>query len=148
MYVAGRNNTVQRVEWTSDTVCTATVTAGTPNSNSNRDETAGSLDAEDIRITDSVSALNIVGDRIIFSHSGHVDELTESLFTATNKDDAWQIAYGGTLDSRMDGAKKAIIAIIAFLAPSILESSVPPYAICQASSLLVAVKRLSVNSST
>ena len=61
MYVAGRNNTVQRVEWTSDTVCTATVTAGTPNSNSNRDETAGSLDAEDIRITDSVSALNIVG---------------------------------------------------------------------------------------
>ena len=112
MYVAGRNNTVQRVEWTSDTVCTATVTAGTPNSNSNRDETAGNLDAEDIRITDSVSALNIVGDRIIFSHSGHVDELTESRFTAANKDDAWQIAYGGTLDSRMDGAKKAIIAVL------------------------------------
>ena len=112
MYVAGRNNTVQRVEWTSDLVCTATVTAGTPNSNSNRDETAGSLDAEDIRITDSVAALNIAGDRIIFTHSGHVDELTENLFTAARKNDAWQIAYGGTLDSRMDGAKKAIIAVL------------------------------------
>ena len=34
------------------------------------------------------------------------------------------------------------------MAPSILESSVPPYAICQASSFLAAVKRFSVNSST
>ena len=112
MYVAGRNYTVQRVEWTSDRVCTATVTAGTSNPNSNRDETAGSLDAEDIRITNEVHALNIQGGRIIFTHSGHVDELTENLFTAARKNDAWQIAYGGTLDSRMDGAKKAIIAVL------------------------------------
>ena len=112
MYVAGRNFTVQRVEWTSDTACTATVTAGTQNTGSNSDKTAGELDAADIKITNMVLALNVQGGRIIFSHAGHVDELTENLFTAARKDDAWQIAYGGTLYSRMAGAQQAITAIL------------------------------------
>jgi len=62
MYVAGKHYKVQRVEWTSDT-CAATVTVGTESTSSNKDETAGALDAADIRITDVISALNVSGGK-------------------------------------------------------------------------------------
>ena len=111
MYVAGKHHKVQRVEWTSNT-CAATVTAGTESTSSNKDETAGALNAADIRITKNISALNVSDGKILFSHNGYVDELTESRFTTTDKDIAWQIQYGGVLDSRLEGAVNAIKAIL------------------------------------
>ena len=111
MYVAGKHYKVQRVEWTSD-ICAATVTAGTESTSSNKDETAGALNAAEIRITDVISALNVSGGKILFSHNGSVDELTENRFTEAQKNTAWQIQYGGVLDSRLEGAVTAIKAVL------------------------------------
>ena len=111
MYVAGKHHKVQRVEWTLDK-CAATVTAGKESTSSNKDETAGALNAADIRITKNITALNVSGGKILFSHNSSVDELTESRFTEAQKDTAWQIQYGGVLDSRLEGAITAIKAIL------------------------------------
>ena len=50
----------------------------------------------------------------MFSHRGFVDELDDSRFVATvaDKDIAWQRQYGGTRETRLEGAKRAIIAVL------------------------------------
>ena len=49
----------------------------------------------------------------MFSHRGYVDELDDSRFVATaDKDIAWQRQYGGTRETRLEGAKRAIIAVL------------------------------------
>ena len=117
MYVGGnRQRKIQNVSWTSDTTCTATVEAGTDSSSANVDAAgdaidAGTLAAGSIRITNGLGAMNISNNRLIFSHAGYVDELTLADFADGTEDTAWQIQYGGTLFSRLEGAKKAIISI-------------------------------------
>jgi len=111
-YTGGYLNSrkVHRVEWTSNTSCRVTASAGTSSALSNT-ATAGNLDADDIRVTDNISGLQVSSGRLIFSHNGYVDELTESSFTAVGKDSAWQIQYGGPQRTRLQGAQEAITAI-------------------------------------
>ena len=101
---------VHRVEWTSNTSCRVTASAGKSSALSNT-AAAGNLDADDIRVTDNISGLQVSSGRLIFSHNGYVDELTESSFTAVGKDSAWQIKYGGPQKTRLQGAQEAITAI-------------------------------------
>ena len=78
--------------------------------------TANSIAAADIKITSDISLLSISGTganrRIMFSHEGHVDELTESAFVAGSFDTAWQQQFGGLRISRLEGAKRAIVAVL------------------------------------
>ena len=101
-YTGGYLNSrkVHRVEWTSNTSCRVTASAGTSSALSNT-AAAGNLDADDIRVTDDITGLQVSSGRLIFSHNGYVDELTESSFTAVGKDSAWQIQYGGPQISRL-----------------------------------------------
>ena len=101
-YVGGHkgNKRIHRVEWTSNTTCRITATAGTSSGLSNS-ASAGNLDADDIRISDDITGLQVSNGRLIFSHNGYVDELTEASFTAAGKDSAWQIQYGGPKLSRL-----------------------------------------------
>ena len=112
-YVGGHKGKrrIHRVEWTSNTNCRITASAGTSSGLSNS-ASAGNLDADDIRITDDITGLQVSNGRLIFSHNGYVDELTEASFTAAGKDSAWQIQYGGPKLSRLQGAQKAITAIL------------------------------------
>ena len=112
-YVGGHKGSrrIHRVEWTSNTMCRITATAGTSSGLSNS-ASAGNLDADDIRISDDISGLQVTNGRLIFSHNGYVDELTEASFTAAGKDSAWQIQYGGPKLSRLQGAQKAITAVL------------------------------------
>ena len=111
-YTGGYLNSrkVHRVEWTSNNTCRVTASAGTNSALSNV-AAAGNLDADDIRVTDTISGLQVSSGRLIFSHDGYVDELTESSFTAVRKDSAWQIQYGGPQRTRLRGAQEAITAI-------------------------------------
>ena len=111
-YTGGYNGSrqVHRVEWTSNTSCRITASAGTSSASSNT-AAAGNLDADDIRITGDIDGLQVTSGRLIFSHNGYVDELTEGSFTAAGKDSAWQIQYGGPQQTRLEGAQKAITAI-------------------------------------
>ena len=102
---------VHRVEWTSNTTCRVTASAGTSSGLSNSG-TAGNLDADDIRITGDITGVQVSNGRLIFSHNGYVDELTEASFTAAGRDSAWQIQYGGPQLTRLQGAQKAITAIL------------------------------------
>ena len=69
------------------------------------------MDLDDINITGHTTALNVSDGRILISHGGYVDELIENKFTAADKDDAWQIQYGGPALSRMAGAQRALTAV-------------------------------------
>ena len=109
-FVVTTNKRLQSINW-SGTNCSVTFTAGHYNTAANT-ESAGGLDADDIRIADNPTALNISGGRILFSHKGYVDELTENSFTVANKDSAWQIQYGGPALTRMQGAKQALTAVL------------------------------------
>ena len=111
-YTGGYLNSrkVHRVEWTSNNSCIVTASAGTSSALSNT-AAAGNLDADDIRVTDNITGLQVSSGRLIFSHNGYVDELTESSFTAVGKDSAWQIQYGGPQITRLQGAQEAITAI-------------------------------------
>ena len=95
MYSGGRGHRIQRVEWDpgDSNTCTAQITAGkfdtTKNINDDKSAiTPGTLAAADIKITSDISLLSISGTganrRIIFSHEGHVDELTESCLLYTS----------------------------------------------------------------
>ncbi len=121
MFVGGRGHRIQRVEWTSDSTCTAQISAGKSSTkkNLNADDSEidpGTLAAADIGITADISFLNVSGTganrRILFGHEGHVDELTESAFVSGSEDTAWQQQYGGALLSRLEGAKRAIVAVL------------------------------------
>ena len=121
MFVGGRGHRIQRVEWTSNSTCTAQISAGKSSTkkNLNADDSEidpGTLAAADINITADVSFLNVSGTganrRILFGHEGHVDELTESAFVSGSEDTAWQQQYGGALLSRLEGAKRAIVAVL------------------------------------
>ncbi len=109
-FVATTNLRLKSINW-SGTNCSVTFTAG-KNSTAKNTESAGNLDADDIRIAGDPTALNISGGRILFSHAGYVDELIENSFTVANKDSAWQIQYGGPALTRMQGAKQALTAIL------------------------------------
>jgi len=107
---AGISRKISKVEWTSNTSCTATVLGGNDSVLANSG-TAGNLDLDDINITGHTTALNVSDGRILISHGGYVDELIENKFTAADKDTAWQIQYGGPALSRMAGAKQALTAV-------------------------------------
>ena len=123
MYSGGRGHRIQRVEWDpgDSNTCTAQITAGkfdtTKNINDDKSAiTPGTLAAADIKITSDISLLSISGTganrRIMFSHEGHVDELTESAFVSGSFDTAWQQQFGGLRISRLEGAKRAIVAVL------------------------------------
>ena len=98
---------------------TAQISAGKSSTkkNLNADDSEidpGTLAAADINITADVSFLNVSGTgqmKNLFGHEGHVDELTESAFVS-GSDTAWQQQYGGALLSRLEGAKRAIVAVL------------------------------------
>ncbi|MAH97900.1 MAG: pilus assembly protein PilY [Euryarchaeota archaeon] len=114
-YVGGLGDRFQKVEFTSNSACTATVTVGTESFSENVGD-PGTIAGDDINVTGQVSTVDVSGsagqERIIFAHSGYVDELLDSRFVAANKDTAWQIQYGGTRLSRLEGAKRAILAVL------------------------------------
>ena len=114
-YVGGVGERFQKIEF-SGTSCSATVSVGTDDANANTED-PGQLAGDDIRITGDISAVDVSGaagsEIIMFSHRGYVDELDNSRFVATaDKDIAWQRQYGGTRETRLEGAKRAIIAVL------------------------------------
>ena len=114
-YVGGVGERFQKIEF-SGTSCSVTVSVGTDDANANTEE-SGQLAGDDIRITGDISAVDVSGatgsEMIIFSHRGYVDELENSRFVATSdKDIAWQRQYGGIRETRLQGAKDAIIAVL------------------------------------
>ena len=118
MVVGGnRERIIQRVSWQNDGSCFATVFAGTASTLANVDDNgdaiaAGDLAAVDIRLVQALGGLNISNNRIIFTHDGFVDELLTNGFVQGTQDTAWQVQYGGQQFSRLEGAKRAIIAIL------------------------------------
>ena len=114
-YVGGVGERFQKIEFSGNN-CSVTVSVGTDDANANTED-PGQLAGDDIRITGDISAVDVSGatgsEIIIFSHRGFVDELENSRFVATSdKDIAWQRQYGGTRETRLEGAKRAIIAVL------------------------------------
>ena len=115
-YVGGVGERFQKIEFSGNN-CSVTVSVGTDDANANTED-PGQLAGDNIRITGDISAVDVSGaagsEIIMFSHRGFVDELDDSRFVATvaDKDIAWQRQYGGTRETRLEGAKRAIIAVL------------------------------------
>ena len=108
----GSRRAIVKVGWTGNNNCTEITHVGSGSSLSNAGQTAGNLAATSVRITSGLTAISNSGGRIIYSHNGYVDELTEANFTTANRDTSWQIQYGGPRLTRLQGAKAAIIAVL------------------------------------
>ena len=112
IYIAsGSENVVQRVSLTSTTTLTSVTLAGR-SKNENNTANAGALAAANVNFTTPNSLFVSSSTVWVSDRKATIQEFTENNFTAANIDTSWQNEYGGSIETRFAGAKKAINAVV------------------------------------
>ena len=112
IYIAsGSENVVQRVSLTSTATLTSVTLAGR-SKNENNTANAGALAAANVNFTTPKSLFVSSSTVWVSDRKATIQEFTENNFTAANIDTSWQNEYGGSLETRFAGAKKAINAVV------------------------------------
>mgnify|MGYP000867436727 CR=1 FL=1 len=103
---------IQKVEVNGINDCTVLVTAGTFGTGGNAGSASGGVAADNIYLKNP-RGLHVTTNRILVGDQlGHVHEINEDLFNATDKDTAWRRQMGTDSIARWDGAKTAIRAVL------------------------------------
>jgi|TARA_B110000914_G_scaffold68231_1_gene59604 type IV pilus assembly protein PilY1 len=112
IYIAsGSENVVQRVSLTSTSTLTSVTLAGR-SQNENNTANAGALAAANVNFTTPNSLFVSSSTVWVSDRKATIQEFTENNFTAANIDTSWQNEYGGSIETRFAGAKKAINAVV------------------------------------
>ncbi len=111
MYVASsRSDVVQKVTLTNTTLTQVTL-AGRKKDAENT-ANAGALNAGEVNLLDPI-ALFVTSTKVwVSDKKSTIQEFDENKFTAANINTSWQAEYGGKQETRFEGAKRAIKAVV------------------------------------
>ena len=102
----------QKLEVNGPDACTVLVTGGTFGTAGNAGSVSGGVLADNIYLK-KPRGLHVTTNRILIGDQlGHVHEIDEDLFTATDRDTAWRRQMGTDAITRWTGAKAAIRAVL------------------------------------
>ena len=102
----------QKLEVNGTDDCTVLATGGTYGTGSNIGTASGTVIADNIYLK-KPRGLHVTTNRILIGDAlGHVHEIDEDLFTATDRDTAWRRQMGTDSINRWSGAKAAIRAVL------------------------------------
>ena len=101
---------VQKIQY-APSACTLLTALGKESLSENL-ESAGTLAADDVRISAGGYGIEVIDNKVLLAHGAFVDEFSETLFTSANIDTAWRNQVGGGKETRWSGAKKAIATIL------------------------------------
>ena len=102
----------QKLEVNGTDDCTVLATGGTYGTGSNIGTASGTVIADNIYLK-KPGGLHVTTNRILIGDVlGHVNEIDEDLFTATDRDTAWRRQMGTDAKTRWGGAKAAIRAVL------------------------------------
>ncbi|MDA7750429.1 PilC/PilY family type IV pilus protein [Candidatus Pelagibacter sp.] len=112
MYVASSNkNVVQKVSLTGDRTLTSVTLAGR-DSEAENTASAGALSAAEVNLK-GPKALFVTSTKVwVSDKKATIQEFDENKFTVANIDTSWQAEYGGKKETRFEGAKRAIKAVV------------------------------------
>ena len=112
MYVTSSNKgVVQKVTLTGDNTLTSVTLAGRK-INAENTASAGALSAAEVNLW-GPKALFVTSTKVwVSDNKATIQEFDENKFTVANIDTSWQAEYGGQKETRFEGAKEAIKAVV------------------------------------